>query len=256
MTNSITVVNSSAFYIPQRNQWQFAHVHVPRTGGMSIFSFFEEVLGPSLCSRYGTHQAVQALERLNPADLRQYRYIGAHTQAYVLAGKLSAPTRFVFAVVRDPVAVEISTYLYMRAGRSEYLLAEDTTFDQYLDTVEASPLRQNFQSKALWFHDDMHSASAKEIILEWAMCRAALCTFDTIFKLQEYLKLILGTASVFNIVNATKDRFEATAPQIDRIRSIHQVDFEMFDILSSANGGFLPDWRYAHRGTSCVGPLS
>ena len=225
MTNSITDASSSAFCIPPCDQWQFAHVHVPRTGGMSVFSFFEEVLGASLCCRYGIRQAVQALERLSPGDLRQYRYLGAHTQAYVLAGKLSAPTRFVFAVVRDPIAVEISTYLYMRAGRSENLLAEDTAFDQYLDSVEASPPRQNFQSKALWFHGDMHSASAKEVILEWAMRRAALCTLDAIFKLQEYLKLILGTDSVFNIVNATIGRFEPSVPQADRIRLIHRVRF-------------------------------
>jgi hypothetical protein len=98
----------------------------------------------------------------------------------------------------------------------------------------------------------MRSASAKEVILEWAMRRAALCTFDTIFKLQEYLKLILETDSVFSNVNATEFRFAPTKQQINGICWIHQVDFELFNALSGANGGFLPDWRYAHRDPQCA----
>jgi hypothetical protein len=231
--------------------WQFAHVHIPRTAGISIKSFFENVVGADKCRRFGSHEDYAELIRLKRDDLKETFFVSAHAPYWLLESRLKPQGRFIFTILREPMERELSAFYYIVRGGSEAQFATIKTFDDYLETIRSRPDLRNLQKRYLATGHQLSEAPPLEVLYSYAMSNNAYFTLEKIPALQEYLKGIFGASFIFAHLNKSASESRASIQQellprqLASLRSLISEDIELYSLAQRSGGMHLPDWRFS-----------
>lgn len=169
--------------------------HIPKTGGTSLFHFFNEVFGEDKCFRHRARSAKTGkispgIDSLSDDDVQNYKLIAGHF-VYGNHKRIHGPVKYL-SVMRDPLERLLSDYHFNReAGRKDLReLAMYMDFEEYVDYKLANPKSKMIRSAQIEFVANCSDLEmAKKIVREQYL---ACCTIDQLDDMQSMLASIYG----------------------------------------------------------------
>jgi len=136
-------------------------VHIPKTGGMSLYNSMARWFGAEASLRYprSTDEFKQKFLQLSDEELHRIRLICGHFDLpFWLQRKLG--DRFVISLVREPVERVLSTYRYAKSWTQHprHGLVGEMSVAEYVDSQVSDPTRHNGQCRRLCGAGDFHAA--------------------------------------------------------------------------------------------------
>lgn len=235
-----------SFQLETTDVLNFAHIHIPRTAGMSVYWYFEQVFGAKYCRRYGTSEDVQHLYTLDRSHHANVRFVAAHAPTWVVTEKLADAPTFVFSIVRDPLMREISAFQHIKSGRAGTEFQTCRNMDDYIAMLESNPHLQNVQKKYLCTRYELQDADVHHVLAAYLSSGYAYCAIDKMYVLQEYLRNILPTDMIFERENTGKSNqlTQFSPVQLRKLESLIADDIKLYAMLSAGNGWNFSDRRF------------
>jgi hypothetical protein len=206
------------------------HVHIPKTGGMSLYRALERWATPERSLRFGQggREDWEALANLTDVRLASLRLVGGHVGYEGFRARLGPGWAYI-TVVRDPVARVLSQYAFVTSTPEHpwYPEVQAMDIETFVDWYRRQPIASNQQCAMICGQPD--ARRALETVRQGFALAASLEHMDV---LTARLSALLGTPLPTEITNASRRSVPSMDPGSQTRRAIedfNRSDGELFE---------------------------